>query len=63
VKCSSVLGPLSYGAVSWLSGGDHRLAILLTGAYFVAGLLLLAGIDAERGRQAALQDGYKAAKA
>lgn len=63
VKCSSILGPLSYGAVSWLSGGDHRLAILLTGVYFVAGLLLLAGIDAERGRQAALQDGYKAAKA
>ncbi len=63
VKCSSILGPLSYGAVSWLSGGDHRLAILLTGAYFVVGLLLLAGIDAERGRQAALQDGQKAVAA
>lgn len=57
VKCSSILGPLTYGLVSWLSGGDHRLAILFTGSYFVAGLLLLAGIDAERGRKAALQGG------
>jgi MFS transporter, UMF1 family len=38
-----------------VTGGDHRLAILLTGVYFVAGLLLLSGIDAGRGRQAALQ--------
>ncbi|MFZ9528139.1 MAG: MFS transporter [Burkholderiales bacterium] len=59
VKCSSILGPLSYGAVSWLSGGDHRLAILLTGGYFVVGLLLLTGIDAGRGRQTALHDGHK----
>jgi ABC-type glucose/galactose transport system permease subunit len=36
---------------------------LLTGVYFVAGLLLLAGIDAERGRQVALQDGHKAVAA
>lgn len=63
VKCSSILGPLSYGAVSWLSGGDHRLAILLTGTYFVAGLLLLAGIDAQRGRQAAMQDAGSASNA
>jgi UMF1 family MFS transporter len=55
VKCSSILGPLTYGTVSWLTGGDHRLAILLTGVYFVAGLLLLAGVDAGRGRRAALQ--------
>jgi len=55
VKCSSILGPLTYGIVSWLTGGDHRLAILLTGSYFVAGLFLLAGIDAQRGRQAAMQ--------
>lgn len=55
VKCSSILGPLTYGIVSWLSGGDHRLAILFTGSYFVAGLFLLAGIDVGRGREAALQ--------
>jgi UMF1 family MFS transporter len=54
VKLSAILGPMSYGAVTWLSGGDHRLAILATGGYFVVGLVILAGVDAERGRRAAL---------
>jgi len=36
-----------------MSGGDHRLAILITGSYFVIGLALLAGIDAQRGHLAA----------
>ena len=49
VKLSSILGPITYGLVSWMSGGDHRLAILVTGSYFVIGLALLAGIDAQRG--------------
>jgi UMF1 family MFS transporter len=53
VKCSSVLGPLTYGAVTWISGGDHRLAILLTGLYFVAGIVIVAGVDPGRGRAAA----------
>lgn len=52
VKLSSILGPLTYGLVSWLSGGDHRLAILITGSYFIVGLALLAGIDPRRGRRA-----------
>jgi UMF1 family MFS transporter len=52
---SSILGPLSYGAVSWISQGNHRLAMLFTGIFFVAGLLLLRGIDARRGRRAALK--------
>lgn len=53
VKLSSILGPITYGLVSWLSGGDHRLAILITGSYFVIGLALLAGIDVQRGHRAA----------
>jgi MFS transporter, UMF1 family len=53
-RLSSIIGPLTYGAVSWISGGDHKLAMLITGSYFVVGLLLLLGIDAERGRRAAL---------
>ncbi|HWA13653.1 MAG TPA: MFS transporter [Burkholderiales bacterium] len=52
VKLSSILGPITYGLVSWLSSGDHRLAILITGAYFLVGLALLAGIDPRRGRRA-----------
>ena len=55
VKLSSILGPVTYGLVSWISRGDHRLAMLITGVYFVIGLLILLNIDIERGRQAALQ--------
>jgi MFS transporter, UMF1 family len=54
VKAASIFGPLSYGVVTWTFAGNHRLAILATGAYFVIGLLLLAGINVERGRRAAL---------
>ncbi|MDX1252846.1 MAG: MFS transporter [Gammaproteobacteria bacterium] len=54
-KLSAILGPVSYGLASWLSGGDHRLAILTTGAYFVVGLLILGGVDVKRGRRAALR--------
>ena len=55
VKAASIFGPLTYGAVTWVFQGDHRLGILSVGAYFVAGLALLAGIDVERGRRAALE--------
>ena len=54
VKAASIFGPLTYGAVTWIFRGDHRLAILATGVYFLVGLALLRGIDAERGRRAAL---------
>jgi UMF1 family MFS transporter len=55
VKAASIFGPLTYGAVTWIFEGDHRLGILAVGAYFVVGLILLIGIDVERGRRAALQ--------
>ena len=54
VKAASIFGPLTYGAVTWMFAGNHRLGILTVGAYFVAGLLLLAGVDVARGRAAAL---------
>jgi UMF1 family MFS transporter len=60
VKFSSILGPLTYGLVTWLSGGDHRLAILITGAYFVVGIALIEGVDATRGRAAAVGDDWTA---
>jgi UMF1 family MFS transporter len=53
VKLASIAGPLTYGAASWLGGGDHRRALLITGAWFVAGLVLLRGVRADRGRRAA----------
>ncbi len=55
VKLASIVGPLTYGSVTWLSGGDHRTALLLTGSYFVIGLYLLAGVKVPRGRRAALR--------
>jgi len=55
VKAASIFGPLTYGAVTWIFEGNHRLGILAVGAYFVVGLALLAGINVERGRGAALQ--------
>ena len=54
VKGSAILGPMAYGLVTWLTDGNHRLALLAMGAYFLVGLWLLAGVDAQRGRQAAL---------
>ena len=54
VKAASIFGPITYGAVTWIFAGNHRLGIFATGIYFVIGLILLAGIDVERGRRAAL---------
>jgi UMF1 family MFS transporter len=57
VKFSAILGPITYGLTSWLSKGDHRLAILVTGSYFVVGLALLGGVNVLRGRRVALRGG------
>ena len=54
VKAASIFGPLTYGAVTLLFPGNHRLGIFVTGIYFVIGLALLRKIDVERGRAAAL---------
>ncbi len=53
VRLASIVGPLTYGMVTWLSQGDHRLAMLITGSYFAVGLLLLTTVDAARGVRAA----------
>jgi UMF1 family MFS transporter len=49
-RLAAILGPLTYGAVTWITHGNHRLAILLTGSFFVAALLVLAFVDERRGR-------------
>lgn len=53
VKCASILGPLTYGALTWLTGGDHRNAILSLVVLFVIGLTILMTVDTERGISAA----------
>ncbi|MDO8960438.1 MAG: MFS transporter [Rhodocyclaceae bacterium] len=55
VKLSAIMGPLTYGVVTWVTGGDHRSALLLTGSFFIVGLILLAGVKVARGRRAALR--------
>jgi len=49
-RLAAILGPLTYGAVTWITGGNHRLAILLTAAFFVIALAILAFVDEGRGR-------------
>jgi UMF1 family MFS transporter len=53
VKLASILGPLTYGAVTWFTDNDHRTAMLITGVFFVLGLVVLKSVDPERGRHAA----------
>ncbi len=55
VKLSSILGPITYGLVTWMTDGNHRLAMLATGIFFVVGIVILAGLDVKRGRSAALE--------
>lgn len=52
-KLAAIVGPVTYGVITWVSRGDHRLALLSTGAFFVAGLALLLTVNESRGRAAA----------
>jgi UMF1 family MFS transporter len=54
MKAASIFGPLTYGVVTWIFAGNHRLGIFTTGIYFLIGLVLLRGVDVERGRRQAL---------
>ncbi|MEX2146507.1 MAG: MFS transporter [Candidatus Rokuibacteriota bacterium] len=51
-KTGAIAGPIVFGMVSWLMGGDQRTAILTVGLFFLVGGLLLrrvtAGGPAER---------------
>ena len=49
VRLSAIVGPLTYGLINWLTAGNHRIAILSTGAFFVLGLWLLRPINVQRG--------------
>ena len=52
-RLASIIGPLMYGAITWATGGNQRLAIASTAILFVAGLLALLPINMARGRAAA----------
>ncbi len=48
-RLSAIVGPVTYGLVTWWTSGNHRLAILSTALFFVLGLLLLMPVNVERG--------------
>jgi UMF1 family MFS transporter len=50
VRLASILGPLTYGLITWISGGNQRTAILVTALMFVLGLFLLRRVDVARGQ-------------
>ncbi|MDH4375583.1 MAG: MFS transporter [Ramlibacter sp.] len=56
IRLASIIGPLSYGAITWMTGGNQRVAILSTTVLFLAGLILLWKVDVVRGREAAIRD-------
>ncbi len=55
IRLASILGPLSYGLITWVTSGNHRLAIASTALLFVLGLWLLRPVDVARGMAAALK--------
>ena len=50
-RLAAILGPLTYGVVTWITGGNHRLGMLLTGCFFAVALVILAFVDEGRGRR------------
>ena len=54
-RLSTIVGPVTYGAITWLTAGNHRLAILSTSVFFVLGLVLLVPLQVERGQREALR--------
>ncbi len=51
-KVSSIVGPLLFGAIS-VATGSQRLSVLAVGLFFLAGLVLLLGVDEKAGVAAA----------
>ena len=55
VRLAAIIGPITYGLVTWMTDNNHRLAILATGSFFVIGLVLLRRVDMRRGTAVGLQ--------
>jgi MFS transporter, UMF1 family len=58
-RLASIIGPLTYGAITWTTGGNQRTAIASTAVLFAIGLVVLMKVDVVRGRAAA--GAYKSA--
>lgn len=53
VRLAGVIGPMLYGLVTWMTAGNHRLALLVTGSMFVIGLALLTKVNVLQGEREA----------
>jgi UMF1 family MFS transporter len=53
-RLSAIVGPMTYGAITYLSGGNHRAALLATSLFFIAGLFLLRPVNVARGEHEAM---------
>lgn len=52
-KTAAIIGPISYGLMAYVTGGNHRLAILCTCLFFGVALALTTTINMKRGQEAA----------
>lgn len=53
VKLASIIGPMTYGLVSYISHGNHRQALTMTSLFFLVSLAVLAFVNERRGRDSA----------
>jgi len=54
-RLAAILGPVTYGLVTWATAGNHRIAIVSTALFFVLGLLLLRPVNVQRGASEAMR--------
>ena len=45
---ANIIGPMTYGTLTWITNNDHRFALLMTGLFFVIGLVLLVPIQLKK---------------
>jgi UMF1 family MFS transporter len=50
IRLASIVGPLGYGLITWITAGNQRLAIGATAVLFLIGLALLLPINVQRGQ-------------
>jgi len=53
IRLASIVGPLGYGLITWVTAGNQRLAIGATAVLFLIGLALLLPINVQRGQSKA----------
>ncbi|RRN45432.1 MFS transporter [Lautropia dentalis] len=63
-RLAAIVGPLTYGGISWATGNNHRHALLFTGIFFVVALALLGRVNLTRGvAQARADDEFEVSAA